>query len=378
VFGAITKKDISTRKDRVLESNQQQERLMDIAREGVNSIRSSLWLFPAEEGTLQAQITRHSQRLSRLMEMEQQRMSQRMSQLRNSDVDDIASSGPLKDISHPELPRDTFEGLQEAHCSSIDYLQFRTWLLARPWRVQDEIMTTLKADVFSNRLPENLQKISKFHSTAHVNDWLRRADSSSIARGWLQPDTDVVQPLVVQNALPRAVIVPPRPAGPRQHRPFDHGFKNTVRPYMAVREAEDLLAPPSSVKHGALDHRRSRSHDVSGHRDVGLHTYLTSTSRGRDQLQYSFDGKDRYVPPNGLASVSRSHADTANTLQSPSAKTSLKEKRYSMLIAKDTSNLRAPPAFPVQASLKEYMESMGASFPAPTLTAAELHELHYR
>jgi hypothetical protein len=178
----ISKMETSSKNERVLDSDQRQVRLIDMAREDVTSTRSSLSSFPTEEGSQQAQVVRHSQRLSKLIKKDYQRMSQRRSQLLNSDIDDFAESTPLEDMNHSALPPEDMEEPREAHFTSTDYMRFRTWLLAKPWSVQDEIMKSLGADVFSNRLPDHQQEVSNSHLTA-ANAWLRRVDTSPAARG---------------------------------------------------------------------------------------------------------------------------------------------------------------------------------------------------
>jgi hypothetical protein len=51
-------------------------------------------------------------------------MSQRRSQLLNSDIDDFAESTPLEDMNHFALPPEDMEEPREAHSTSTDYMRF--------------------------------------------------------------------------------------------------------------------------------------------------------------------------------------------------------------------------------------------------------------
>jgi hypothetical protein len=400
ILDPVSERDTATGHERLVDSNQQQGSLIDMAREDVKSIRSSLSLFPSEEGSLQAQIVRHSQRLSKLLEKENQRLSQPVSQFLNPCIDSIAESGPLGDMFHSALPHGAIEEPREAHFTHNDYLRFRSWLLTQPWRVQDDIIKELRADVFSERLPKDQLEVSDAHP-AHVDKWLRRVDGSSAAHVWTHLDTDVAQALTVQEALPHTVIVPARGTEPVRSKPFEYGFKSTIRPHMAVREAEDLLAPLPSIKLGALEHRRSRSHDVSNQKS----TFFVNMSRGKDhqkdgtdeeggRIPMSYFRRSPHSPGDVLWSQARSpigdlfdskveqawmavspYYNVPNRSQLTAAETPRKEKRYSMLIENDVSTPLAQPKVPVHSSLKEHFESMGASFPVPTrVTAAKYYE----
>jgi hypothetical protein len=210
-------------------------------------------------------------------------------------------------------------------------------------------MKSLGADVFSNRLPDHQQEVSNFHLTT-ANEWLRRVDTSPAARGWLRSGTGIAQALSVQVALPRTVSVPIRGTSTIQSKPPIYGFENSSRPHIAVREAEDILAPPSSNNFGTPEHRRSRSHGVLDQRGASEKSgeipmiYFTRSPNWPAKLGNGIWSQapgpigDLLNSKVGQALTSMSPYNNASSaLKSPAARTPRKEKRYSMLLARDVS-----------------------------------------
>jgi hypothetical protein len=413
LLDAITETELLVINKRISDSDHLQEILIDMAREDVNSIRSSLAHFSAQEGSLQAQIVRHSQRLSKLLETDRQRLSQSWSKFVSTIVDNVPEAVP---IVHSALPRDITDKHQEPEINfgvpgqGAVYLAFRTWLLEQPWSDQDKIVEALRADVLTDRLPKDISEGSQA-AVVDVEEWL--GDTNPVitpySASWTRPGTEVAQTSSTQ-AQPRTVVAPTRETEPIQSKNVDHGLTYHVRP---ILEAEDLLAPPSSTRIDALNHRRSRSHGVLDGSGGTLHTGSVSRNRVSDQTVHRTNTESGEMPtivgysgrhfPKGppippkqsILDMSRwerplpkfiseqlsptSLFDNASSRsQPPLVATPRKEKRYSMLIAKDVSTPRAQTQSPVHGSLKEYMESMGATFPTPMPTAAESHEMYYK
>lgn len=135
--------------------------ILQIARMEVNSIRDSLTRSSWGEDSLQDQVVRHSQRLSKLMEEDHRRLSQRWSALMLSNYDGSDTSlhgegllGPAVEVSDEPVPPGahitfTMPG-QEA-----TYMQFKVWLLKQPWSLQDQILEALRSELFSDRLSKD-------------------------------------------------------------------------------------------------------------------------------------------------------------------------------------------------------------------------------
>ncbi|KAH4861829.1 hypothetical protein HBH75_025950 [Parastagonospora nodorum] len=150
--------NVVVRDDSISGDASQHATILQIARMEVNSIRDSLTRSSWGEDSLQDQVVRHSQRLSKLMEEDHRRLSQRWSALLLSNHDNSDTSlhgegflGQVVETSdEPVLPGAhvtfTMPG-QEA-----TYIQFRKWLLWQPWSLQDQILEALRSEVFSDRL----------------------------------------------------------------------------------------------------------------------------------------------------------------------------------------------------------------------------------
>jgi hypothetical protein len=126
---------------------------LQLARIEVASMRDGLTQSSEERESLQAQLTRHSQRLSKLMEADHQRLSQRWSSMRTSsipDVDEAPNATPGSDLLQDEPgPNLTFSAFGENDV----YIQFRSWFLRQAWIDQHNIIESLKEDRLSWRQP---------------------------------------------------------------------------------------------------------------------------------------------------------------------------------------------------------------------------------
>jgi hypothetical protein len=297
LIDTIMEPKLSVKDKQASDGDYQQERLIYMARADVKSMRSSLSLFSAKEGSLQAQIARHSQRLSKLMETDHQSLSQRWSNLPSSCADDLAETMLQGGVFHSALPRDTpdkhpwSEVISTTPKHPAVYVRFQTWLLEQPWSDQDNIVEALRAEVLSDRLDRHPYEGSQA-ALSHLE-----AYGADIESGEINISAEDVDKYFVESPHP------PKPS------------------------ISDTVSSQSSQKPN---------------------------------------------PTTRLPSLKALYHNASNKSQPTSAKTSRKEKRYSMLLANDASTPQAQFKSSVHGGLKEYMESMGAS--VPTLTEAELRE----
>ena len=161
--------------------------LLHMARAEVESVRSSLSRSSVFDGTtLQAQITRHSQRLSWLMEGDQQRLSQRWSRILHSGLGIDAETSNPGYFTQPTLRTSAIVGKPRATLGSVptlrreaQYLCFQAWFLEQPPNIQTEILRTLREDMLSSQHLKDQVRLSNVVIPSR-NQRSRRLNNTSI------------------------------------------------------------------------------------------------------------------------------------------------------------------------------------------------------
>lgn len=161
-------------------------RLLHMARTDVDSMRSSLKSVVNDQESLQARVSRHSQRLSKLMAEDHRRLSRRWTKLLADEVSLEANlyhenQGPYvqqKPATRNEPANDISFGHFE---KQGPYVKFRGWLLHQPWSQQDEILRALRSARHADRVfTDQLSNVNADLMTADKS--IRVFDSSRLPK----------------------------------------------------------------------------------------------------------------------------------------------------------------------------------------------------